>query len=82
MNKYIIKIEGMMCGMCETHVNDVFRRNFKIKKVSSSHFKNEAIVITPEELTEEVIKTAFKPTGYKVLSIKKEAAIKKGLFWK
>ena len=55
MNKYIIKIEGMMCGMCETHVNDVFRRNFKIKKVSSSHFKNEAIVIPPEEVTEVVI---------------------------
>ena len=52
----------MMCGMCETYINDVFRRNFKIKKVSSSHFKNKAIVITHEELTEKL---------YKLLYIKK-----------
>ena len=34
-----IGINGMMCGMCESHINDVIRQNFKIKKVTSSHKK-------------------------------------------
>ena len=24
-----LKIDGMMCGMCESHMNDVIRKNFK-----------------------------------------------------
>ena len=27
---FILKIDGMMCGMCESHMNDVIRKNFKI----------------------------------------------------
>ena len=34
-----VTISGMMCGMCESHINDVIRRNFSVKKVSSSHSK-------------------------------------------
>ena len=32
MNKIEIEIDGMKCGMCEAHVNDLFRKNIKIKK--------------------------------------------------
>ena len=39
MIKTTLGINGMACGMCESHINDVVRRNFKVKKVSSS-FKN------------------------------------------
>ena len=34
-----VLINGMACGMCESHVNDVIRQNFQIKKVTSSHKK-------------------------------------------
>lgn len=27
-----LKIDGMMCGMCEAHVSDVIRSKFNIKK--------------------------------------------------
>ena len=36
MIKTTLKIDGMMCGMCEAHMNDVIRKNFKVKKVTSS----------------------------------------------
>ena len=36
MIKTTLKIDGMMCGMCESHMNDVIRKNFKVKKVTSS----------------------------------------------
>ena len=40
MYKTTLKIDGMMCSMCEAHINDVIRKNMKeAKKVSSSHSK-------------------------------------------
>ena len=41
MLRITCKIDGMMCGMCESHINDAIRKNFDIKKVSSSHTKGE-----------------------------------------
>ena len=32
-----VKIDGMMCGMCESHINDAIRNAFAVKKVSASH---------------------------------------------
>ena len=32
MEQIIAKIDGMMCGMCESHMNDMVRNNFKVKK--------------------------------------------------
>ena len=37
MEKITVKIEGMMCGMCEAHINDVIRRIYpKAKKLRKS----------------------------------------------
>ena len=37
MIETIVKVDGMMCGMCEGHINDAIRSHFPVKKVSSSH---------------------------------------------
>ena len=29
MWKYTIQVDGMMCGMCESHVNDAVRKAFR-----------------------------------------------------
>lgn len=80
MNKYTLKIDGMMCSMCETHVNEIIRKGFKIYKVKSSHSKNEVIFTTDDELSIDEIKKVFEPTGYKVLSVSEEKNVKKKLF--
>ena len=41
MTKTTLKIDGMMCGMCESHMNDAIRKAFNVKKVTSSHSKGE-----------------------------------------
>ncbi len=82
MYKITLGIDGMMCGMCEAHVNDHIRKNFKVKKVNSSHTKNQTVIITEEEISEDDIKNIMAPTGYKVLSYKCEPYEKKGLFFK
>ncbi len=33
MYKTTVKIDGMMCGMCESHVNDAIRAKMSVKKV-------------------------------------------------
>lgn len=36
MKKTTVGVEGMMCEMCESHVNDAVRAAFDVKKVKSS----------------------------------------------
>ena len=43
----------MMCGMCESHVNDAVRKAFPVKKVTSSRSRNETTVIAETELDED-----------------------------
>ena len=80
MNRYTLKIDGMMCSMCETHVNEIIRKGFDIYKVKSNHSKNEVIFTTESKLSDEEIKKVFEPTGYKVLSISVEENAKKKIF--
>jgi copper chaperone len=82
MKLITLKIDGMMCGMCESHVNDVIRKNFKINKVTSSHSKNETKIITDEDISLEKLKEVITPTGYKILDYKIEEYQKKNLFQK
>ncbi|HKM10422.1 MAG TPA: heavy metal-associated domain-containing protein, partial [Bacilli bacterium] len=39
MNKIILKVEGMSCGMCEAHINDVVRKTKGVKKVNADRTK-------------------------------------------
>ena len=43
--KYMIQVNGMMCGMYESHVNNAVRKAFPVKKVTSSRSKNKTTVI-------------------------------------
>lgn len=67
MVKTIVKVEGMMCSMCEAHINDVIRRNFDIKKVKSDRKKKQTIIESNEELDKEKIKEVINQTGYDVI---------------
>lgn len=80
MVKTIIKIEGMACGMCESHMNDAIRNKFKVKKVSSSHTDKESVVISEEVLDEAEVKKVVEDTGYTFVSLSSEPYEKKGFF--
>jgi len=79
MIKTTVKVDGMMCGMCESHVNDAVRNAIEVKKVSSSHKKGTTEILTEQSVDEEKVKAAIEATGYKVLGITTgEAEEKKG----
>ena len=78
MVKTIVGIDGMMCGMCESHVNDAIRKSFDIKKVSSSHSKKKTEIISEEAIDEDKLRAVIDETGYTVLSVDSEPYKKKG----
>ena len=77
MVKTVLKIDGMSCSMCEAHMNEVIRNNFKVNKVSSSASAGETVIISDAELDIPWVKKQVKDIGYKVLSYKSEPYEKK-----
>ena len=64
MIKVYLNVEGMMCSMCEAHVNDAVRKTVKVKKVKSNHKKNLTIIVMEEEKDIDNILNAIKALGY------------------
>ena len=81
MNKITVKIDGMMCGMCEAHICDTIRRAFPdVKKVSASRKSGEATFLSDGAVDEEALKKAITDTGYTFVSVSSEEYKKHGLF--
>lgn len=80
MVKITLMIDGMMCGMCEAHMNDAVRAAFKVKKVTSSHTKKETVLIAADDIADEQLHDIVAKTGYELQQIKREPYEKKGLF--
>ena len=80
MVKTVLKIDGMMCGMCEAHMNDLIRKNFKVKKVTSSAKDGETVIISDAELDIPWAKKQIQDIGYEMVDYTSEPYEKKGLF--
>ncbi len=80
MFKTTVKIDGMMCSMCEAHVNDAVRKKLPVKNVKSSHKTGETVIISEEEFSADVINSALEDTGYTVLEVRSEPYNKQGFF--
>lgn len=76
MQKITLKIDGMMCGMCESHINDTVRQHFAVQKVTSSHTKGETVI-----LAERALRKVIAATGYELKSITVEPYEKKSGFF-
>ena len=81
MIKTTLKIDGMMCAMCESHICDTIRKAVpSAKKVKASRGKKEASFLTDEPVDEETLKAAIDATGYPCLGVESAPYEKKGLF--
>lgn len=79
MIETIVKVDGMMCGMCEGHINDAIRSHFQVRKVSSSHSKGQTVIRSQEALDQEQLRQVIDATGYKVLDVVSRPVEKRGL---
>ena len=81
MFKTTLKIEGMMCGMCEAHICDTIRKAIpSAKKVVASRRRQEASFLTETETDTEALKKAINATGYTCMSVESTPFEKKGWF--
>ena len=81
MIRTVLKIEGMMCSMCEAHICDAIRKAVpSARKVSASRGRKEAAFLTEDAGDAKVIKDAIDATGYECLSVASEPYKKRGLF--
>ena len=80
MFKTTIKIDGMMCSMCEAHINDAIRSKLSVNKIKSSHKKGETVIISNEAPLYEDIEKALDGSGYRMMGLTCETYEKKGLF--
>ncbi len=78
MIRTTVRIEGMMCGMCEAHINDAVRAAFPVKKVTSSRAKGETVILSDAPLDEEKLRRTVDAAGYTFVSAAEEAAERKG----
>ena len=80
MIKTTVKVEGMMCPMCEAHVNDAVRNNLNVKKVTSSHKDAECVILSDGPLDEGKLRSIIEKEGYTTGDITSTEEEKKGLF--
>ena len=68
MYKTTVKIDGMMCSMCETHIKETIRKTFpSAKKVTASIKKKEATFITDDVIDLSILGDSIERTGYRYL---------------
>ena len=81
MIRTTLKIDGMMCGMCEAHVCDAIRKTVpSAKKVTASRSRKEASFLTDEAVDTAGLKAAVEATGYTCLDVSSAPYEKRGLF--
>lgn len=72
IKKITLQIDGMMCGMCESHINDAIRSNLNVKKLKTSHATGLSEFQTNDVVSDDKLKEIITKTGYRVLDIKRE----------
>ena len=81
MEKITVKIDGMMCGMCEAHICDALRAAFPdAKKVRASRRNGQATMLLGQAPDGNALEKAVSDTGYTFVSFSSEPYKKRGLF--
>lgn len=69
MVQITLKIQGMMCGMCESHINDAIRQAFPVKKVTSSHTRGETVILADQAIPKSRLAPVIEKTGYQLTEV-------------
>ena len=79
MIKTTATISGMVCGMCEAHINDAVRAAFQVRKVRSSRAKGETEILSDTPLDKEKLRQVIAAAGYVMLSSNEQTMEKRSL---
>ncbi len=79
MIEIIITVDGMMCPMCEAHVNEAVRGVAGVKKVSSSHKSSQVRVVCSDDTDREALAASIEKLGYRVIGSIEKTYEKRGI---
>lgn len=68
MIKTTLGIKGMVCSMCEVHINDAIRKSFSVKSVKSSRRKKTCVVVSQDPLDKDHVRAVLADLGYNLTS--------------
>ena len=80
MVKTVLKVDGMMCSMCEKRVVEAVKGSVKVSKVTASHTDKEVVIISKGELDTQAVKSSIENQGYIVTGIESAPYEKKSIF--
>ena len=60
-------VNGMVCGGCENRVKNAIKNIEGVENVTADHNTGKVIVISDNEVSEEIIKEALEDIGYEVV---------------
>jgi len=80
MVQITIQIDGMMCGMCESHLSNAIRTAFSVKRVTASHRRGRIVIVAEETIDEAALRKVVSDTGYTAGQITQAPYEKKRLF--
>ena len=72
MYKTTVTVEGMMCHMCEKHVNEAVSKAFAAENPVSDHTANKAEFVSAEKPDEAKVKEVIEAAGYTVKAVHTE----------
>ena len=64
-----MKIEGMMCPMCEKHTREALEKLDGVESAVASHTEGTAVVTLSKDVADEALTKAVTDAGYKVISV-------------
>lgn len=67
MKETILIVNGMMCGGCENRVKNAIKNIEGVENVKADHNTGKVIVISNNEVSEEIIKETLEDIGYEVV---------------
>ena len=72
MYKTTVTVEGMMCHMCEKHINEALSKAFAAENPVSDHTANKTEFISAEKPDEAKVKEVIEAAGYTVKAVHTE----------
>ena len=60
-------VNGMMCGGCENRIKNAIKNIEGVENVTADHNTGKVIVISNNEVSEEIIKETLEDIGYEVV---------------
>lgn len=67
MKEIMLKVEGMVCGGCESRVQNAVKTIKGVKKVVANHENGTATIISKEKIDEKEIIEKIESIGFKVI---------------